>query len=153
MNSFPYILTQYLVVEQLRTNTNVEASDKTLTSVLYSLRIIHNQGANGKTYCPFVFIRGNSWLTVNQEILDYLANNKDFQKCAVWIYENIILKTNIDLYNTISVRIRIASSMLRSILKKSLYIYVCDALIANINDLQKKLIDEELPFQVAPVSP
>lgn len=146
MNSFPYILTQYLIVEKLRTNTNAEFSGKTLSSALGQLRIIHNQGVNAKTYCPFVFIRGNSWLTVNQEILDCLAENKDFQKCAIWIYENIILRANLDLYNTISVRIRIASSMLRPILKKSLYIYVCDALIANINDLQNKLIDEELPF-------
>ena len=146
MNSFPNILTQYLIAEKLRINTNVKIFYVTLTDVLASLRIIHNQGANIKTYCPFVFIRGNSWLTVNQEVLDYLADNQACQKCPIGIYENIILRANLDLYNTISVRVRIASSMLRPILKKSLYIYVCDALIANINDLQDKLINEELPF-------
>ena len=81
MNSFPYILTQRLMLEKLRLGVNVDISNvHTMKKTLSSLRIASNQGVNaGKVYIPEVFIRGISWSKQNQRILEYLASSKIFQ--------------------------------------------------------------------------
>ena len=155
MNSFPNILTQRLMLEKLRLGVNVDISNvHTMEETLSSLRIASNQGVNGgKVYIPEVFIRGNSWSKQNQKILEYLASNKVFQNRAQWVYRKLITQCDLDTWVTGDVKIRIASCALKCLFDKDDYIYVCDSLIANIKELRNVLIDEELPFQVAPVPP
>ena len=52
MNSFPYILTQRLMLEKLRLGVNVDVSNvNTMSETLTALRIASNQGVNaGKVY-------------------------------------------------------------------------------------------------------
>lgn len=155
MNSFPNILTQRLMLEKLRLGVNVDISDvHTMEETLSSLRIASNQGVNGdKVYIPEVFIRGNSWSKQNQKILEYLASNKVFQNRAQWVYRKLITQCDLDTWVTGDVKIRIATCAMKCLFEKDDYIYVCDSLIANMKELREVLIDEELPFQVAPVSP
>ena len=155
MNSFPNILTQRLMLEKLRLGVNVDISNvHTMEETLSSLRIASNQGVNGdKVYIPEVFIRGNSWSKQNQKILEYLASNKVFQNRAQWVYRKLITQCDLDTWVTGDVKIRIATCAMKCLFDKDDYIYVCDSLIANMKELREVLIDEELPFQVAPVSP
>ena len=155
MNSFPNILTQRLMLEKLRLGVNVDISNvHTMEETLSSLRIASNQGVNGdKVYIPEVFIRGNSWSKQNQKILEYLASNKVFQNRAQWVYRKLITQCDLDTWVTGDIKIRIATCAMKCLFDKDDYIYVCDSLIANIKELREVLIDEELPFQVAPVSP
>ena len=148
MNSFPYILTQRLMLEKLRLGVNVDISDvHTMEKTLSSLRIVSNQGVDGdKEYIPEVFIRGNSWSKQNQKILEYLASNKIFQNRAKWVYRKLILQCNLDTWVTGDVKIRIATCAMKCLFEKDDYIYVCDSLIANIKDLRECLINEGLPF-------
>ena len=148
MNSFPYILTQRLMLEKLRLGVNVDISDvHTMEKTLSSLRIVSNQGVNaGKVYIPEVFIRGISWSKQNQRILEYLASSKIFQNRAIWVYRKIIITCNTDEWTTGDVKIRIVSSAMRCLFDKDDYIYVCDSLLANIKDLRECLINESLPF-------
>ena len=155
MNSFPNILTQRLMLEKLRLGVNVDISDvHTMEETLSSLRIASNQGVNGnKVYIPEVFIRGNSWSKQNQKILEYLASNKVFQNRAQWVYRKLITQCDLDTWVTGDIKIRIATCAMKCLFEKDDYIYVCDSLIANMKELREVLIDEELPFQAAPVSP
>ena len=148
MNSFPYILTQRLMLEKLRLGVNVDISDvHTMEKTLSSLRIASNQGVDGdKEYIPEVFIRGNSWSKQNQKILEYLASNKIFQNRAQWVYRKLILQCDLDTWITGDVKIRIATCAMKCLFEKDDYIYVCDSLIANIKDLRECLINERLPF-------
>ena len=148
MNSFPYILTQRLILEKLRLGVNVDISDvHTMKKTLSSLRIASNQGVDGdKEYIPEVFIRGNSWSKQNQKILEYLASNKIFQNRAQWVYRKLILQCDLDTWITGDVKIRIATCAMKCLFEKDDYIYVCDSLIANIKDLRECLINEGLPF-------
>ena len=148
MNSFPYILTQRLMLEKLRLGVNVDISDvHTMKKTLSSLRIASNQGVDGdKEYIPEVFIRGNSWSKQNQKILKYLAYNKVFQNRAQWVYHKLILQCDLDTWVTGDVKIRIATCAMKCLFEKDDYIYVCDSLIANIKDLRECLINESLPF-------
>ena len=148
MNSFPYILTQRLMLEKLRLGVNVDVSNvNTMSETLTALRIANNQGVNaGKVYIPEVFIRGNSWSKQNQRILEYLASSKIFQNRAQWVYRKLILQCDLDTWITGDVKIRIASSAMRCLFDKDDYIYVCDSLLANIKDLRECLINEGLPF-------
>ena len=148
MNSFPYILTQRLMLEKLRLGVNVDTSNvHTMEETLQALRIASNQGVNARNvYVPEVFIRGNSWLEQNQKILEYLAKNKVFQSNAHWIYYTLIVQCDKDTWVTGDVKLRIATSMMKCLFEKDDYIYVCDSIIANIKELRKCLIDEELPF-------
>ena len=148
MNSFPYILTQRLMLEKLRLGVNVDISNvHTMEKTLSSLRITSNQGVDGdKEYIPEVFIRGNSWSKQNQKILEYLASNKVFQNRAQWVYRKLILQCDLDTWVTGDVKIRIATCAMKCLFEKDDYIYVCDSLIANIKDLRECLINEGLPF-------
>ena len=148
MNSFPYILTQRLMLEKLRLGVNVDISDvHTMKKTLSSLRIASNQGVDGdKEYIPEVFIRGNSWSKQNQKILEYLASNKIFQNRAQWVYRKLILQCDLDTWVTGDVKIRIATCAMKCLFEKDDYIYVCDSLIANIKNLRECLINEGLPF-------
>ena len=148
MNSFPYILTQRLMLEKLRLGVNVDISNvHTMEKTLSSLRIASNQGVNGdKEYIPEVFIRGNSWSKQNQKILEYLASNKIFQNRAQWVYRKLILQCDLDTWVTGDVKIRIATCAMKYLFEKDDYIYVCDSLLANIKDLRECLINESLPF-------
>ena len=148
MNSFPYILTQRLMLEKLRLGVNVDVSNvNTMSETLMALRIANNQGVNaGKVYIPEVFIRDNSWSKQNQRILEYLASNKIFQNRAQWVYRKLILQCDLDTWITGDVKIRIASSAMRCLFDKDDYIYVCDSLLANIKDLRECLINEGLPL-------
>lgn len=148
MNSFPYILTQRLMLEKLRLGVNVDTSNvHTMEQTLQALRIASNQGVNAHdVYVPEVFIRGYSWSKQNQKILEYLANNKVFQNRAQWVYRKLITQCDLDTWLTGDIKIRIASCSLRCLFGKNDYMYICDSLIANIKELRKCLIDEELPF-------
>lgn len=148
MNSFPYILTQRLMFQNIGLGVNVDTSNvHTMKQTLQALRIILNQGVNARDiYAPEVFIRGYSWLEQNQKILEYLAHNKAFQSSAHWIYRTVILQCDKDTWVTGDVKLRIATSMMKCFFEKDDYIYVCDSIIANIKELRKCLIDEELPF-------
>lgn len=148
MNSFPYILTQRLMLEKLRLGVNVDVSNvNTMSETLTALRIASNQGVDaGKVYIPEVFIRGISWSKQNQRILEYLASSKIFQNRALWVYRKLITQCDLDTWVTGDIKIRIASSAMRCLFDKDDYIYVCDSLIANMKELREVLIDEELPF-------
>lgn len=148
MNSFPYILTQRLMLEKLRLGVNVDVSNvNTMSETLTALRIASNQGVDaGKVYIPEVFIRGISWSKQNQRILEYLVSSKIFQNRAQWVYRKIIITCNTDEWTTGDIKIRIASSAMRCLFDKDDYIYVCDSLLANIKDLRECLINESLPF-------
>lgn len=148
MNSFPYILTQRLMLEKLRLGVNVDVSNvNTMSETLTALRIANNQGVNaGKVYIPEVFIRGISWSKQNQKILEYLASNKVFQNQAQWVYRKLILQCDLDTWITGDVKIRIATCAMKCLFEKDDYIYVCDSLITNIKDLRECLINEGLPF-------
>lgn len=152
MNSFPYILTQRLMIEKLRLGVNVDTSNvHTMEQTLQALRIISNQGVDARNaYVPEVFIRGYSWLEQNQKILEYLAYNKVFQNRAKWVYRKLIIQCDLDTWVTGDVKIRIATCALKCLFNEDDYIYVCDSIIANIKELRKCLIDEELPFQQHP---
>lgn len=148
MNSFPYILTQRLMFEKLRLGVNVDTSNvHTMEQTLQALRIASNQGVNARNvYVPEVFIRGYSWLEQNNRILYNLVSNKAFRSSANWIYRTVILQCDKDTWVTGDVKLRIATSMMKCFFEKDDYIYVCDSIIANIKELRKCLIDEELPF-------
>lgn len=148
MNSFPYILTQRLMLEKLRLGVNVDVSNvNTIRETLTALRIANNQGVDArKEYIPEVFIRNNSWSKQNQKILEYLASNKVFQNRAQWVYRKLILQCDLDTWITGDIKIRIATCAMKCLFEKDDYIYVCDSLIANIKDLRECLINEELPF-------
>ena len=140
------------MIEKYRLGVNVDTSNvHTMEQTLQALRIASNQGVNARdTYVPEVFIRGYSWLEQNNRILHYLAYNKVFQSNAHWIYRTIILQCDKDTWVTGDVKLRIATSMMKCLFEKDYYIYVCDSIIANIKELRKCLIDEELPFQQHP---
>lgn len=140
------------MLEKLRLGVNVDISNvHTMKETLSALRIANNQGVNGdKVYIPEVFIRGYSWSKQNQKILKYLAYNKVFQNRAQWVYRKLITQCDLDTWLTGDIKIRIASCSLRCLFSKNDYMYICDSLIANIKELRKCLIDEELPFQQHP---
>lgn len=148
MNSFPYILTQRLTFQNIGLDVNVDTSNiHTMKQTLQALRIVLNHIVDARNvYAPEVFIRGYSWLEQNQKILEYLAYNKAFQSSAHWIYRTVILQCDKDTWVTGDVKLRIATSMMKCFFEKDDYIYVCDSIIANIKELRKCLIDEELPF-------
>lgn len=148
MNSFPYILTQRLMLEKLRLGVNVDVSNvNTIRETLTALRIANNQGVDArKEYIPEVFIRNNSWSKQNQKILEYLASNKVFQNRAQWVYRKLIIQCDLDTWVTGDVKIRIATCALKCLFEKDDYIYVCDSLLANMKELRECLINEELPF-------
>ena len=152
MNSFPNILTQRLMIEKLRLGVNVDTSNvHTMEQTLQALRNISNQSVDARNaYVPEVFIRGYSWLEQNQKILEYLAYNKVFQNRAKWVYRKLIIQCDLDTWVTGDVKIRIATCALKCLFNEDDYIYVCDSIIANIKELRKCLIDEELPFQQHP---
>ena len=152
MNSFPYILTQRLTFQNIGLDVNVDTSNiHTMKQTLQALRIVLNHIVDARNvYAPEVFIRGYSWLEQNQKILEYLAYNKAFQSSAHWIYRTVILQCDKDTWVTGDVKLRIATSMMKCFFEKDDYIYVCDSIIANIKELRKCLIDEELPFQQHP---
>lgn len=145
MNSFPNILLQRAITNQvLRTE---KTSINTLIGALEFLRIAYNQGVKGSTYEPLVFIRGSSWSKPNQEILELLSKDRLFQSHAEWIYKNIILRLATDYIQSTDVKIRVALCMLTNVnMSKDLYIYVCNCIIDNIEELSEALLDEELPF-------
>ena len=148
MNSFPNILTQRLTFQNIGLSVNVDTSNiHTMKQTLQALRIVLNHIVDARNvYAPEVFIRGYSWLEQNQKILEYLAYNKAFQSSAHWIYRTVILQCDKDTWVTGDVKLRIATSMMKCFFEKDDYIYVCDSIIANIKELRKCLIDEELPF-------
>lgn len=148
MNSFPNILTQRLTFQNIGLDVNVDTSNiHTMKQTLQALRIVLNHIVDARNvYAPEVFIRGYSWLEQNQKILEYLAYNKAFQSSAHWIYRTVILQCDKDTWVTGDVKLRIATSMMKCLFEKDDYIYVCDSIIANIKELRKCLIDEELPF-------
>lgn len=145
MNSFPNILLQRAITNQVLYTE--KSSINTLFRTLEFLRITYNQGVKGSMYEPLVFIRGSSWSKPNQEILELLSKNKLFQSHAEWIYKNIILRLTTDYMQSTDVKIRVALCMLTNVnMSKDLYIYVCNCIIDNIEELSKALLDEELPF-------
>lgn len=147
MNSFPYILTQRLVCEQLRNKSFKKPfiTDKIVCTLSW-LRIIHQGVKNENVYEPFVFIKGASWSKQNQRILELLSKDKNLQNCCKWIYDNIIINADIDFFASTDVKVRIATCMLTKFLDKDDYIYVCDCVIDNIAKLKLAILDEELPF-------
>ena len=148
MNSFPYILTQRLMFQKVGLGVNVDTSNvHTMEQTLQALRIVLNQSVNARElYVPEVFIRGYSWLEQNNRILYNLVSNAAFRSSAHWIYRTVILQCDKDTWVTGDVKLRIATSMMKCFFEKDDYIYVCDSIIANIKELRKCLIDEELPF-------
>lgn len=80
-------------------------------------------------------------------IYEAIAYNKDVRKIVVWIIRNIVLNMLKDERITTEVKIRVASSMLRTTLKNdAVYRYAADSLVTNIYQLQIAILDVQLPF-------
>lgn len=121
--------------------------DNNIVEILKEMNII-NQGSFQKEQIPIVLIT-DGYTKESQLILHAICHNKDVKKISIWIYNNIIKKLLEDEQSTTEVKIRIASSMLRTTLNNDkLYQYSADSLINNIKQLQNAILDVQLPFQV-----
>ncbi len=121
--------------------------DNNIVEILKEMNII-NQGSFQKEQIPIVLIT-DGYTKESQLILHTICHNKDVKKISIWIYNNIIKKLLEDEQSTTEVKIRIASSMLRTTLNNDkLYQYSADSLINNIKQLQNAILDVQLPFQV-----
>ena len=77
--------------------------------------------------------------------------NRDFQQLIIWINKNIVLKSTTDSYQTMGVKIRIATCMLNKLveegkLNEHFGKLAHNIMVSNISELYNLIILEELPF-------
>lgn len=103
----------------------------------------------------------NDWNIPDWLVLDYhedqlgcskdisyaLCTNLELRKWMVWVWNRIFVPLNVISYYTVSVRIRIATSMLNKLqISKSLNIKIHANLVENLLYCHYTLMTEDLPF-------
>lgn len=145
MFNFPSYLEMYWTVnvQPINPNPSVKTS---IIEIIADLNNIYNQGSKRLRYIPTIWVT-DGYTKESQQILNKISKNKDLQKISIWVYNHIILKVFSDTQLTISVKIRIASNMLRIALNNdNLYRYCADSLIYNVKSLTNEILNEQLPF-------
>ena len=124
---------------------DISQQQSDIVESIEGMNIIH-QGSFLDDYTPHVLV-SDGYTNESCAIYEKIAKDKDVRKIAIWIHSNIILPILKDERITTEIKIRIASSMLRTTLNDdNLYRYTADALVANIKQLQDAILDVQLPF-------
>lgn len=146
MNNFPLYLQSHLtswIESKVHTKDKKECND--IVELIEYTNTIKQYLPNDFNI-PSVFV-GDGYSDESCKICERIAYDKEVCKISVWVTSNIILKMIEDYTITTEVKLRIASSMLRTTLKDdNLYRYSADHLITNIKHLQFAILDAQLPF-------
>lgn len=73
------------------------------------LRIAYNRGVTGIEYCTRLFVPN---LVSGEELVDLIHSNIELTRIVRWVNRKILLCIGIQTYETIAVRLRIATCML-----------------------------------------
>ena len=127
MINFPTYIKAYWITDLLNNGSPPVCYDTDIIKIITDLNNTYNQGSN--------------------RLNKIESKDKKLQDISTWVYKNIILKILIDTPLTTSIKIRIASNMLRVTLNNDdLYKYCADSLVYNINALSNAILSEQLPF-------
>ena len=150
MLNFPTYLRSYWIVDSLHNGSSPISYDTDIIKIITDLNITYNQGSNWIKKIDIVFV--SDYSKENWPMLCKISEDKKLQDISIWVYKNIILNLLKDTQLTTSIKIRIASNMLRVTLNNDdLYKHCADSLVYNIKQLQNAILDVQLPFQ-APAS-
>ena len=145
MINFPTYIKACWIIDLLNNGSPPVCYDTDIIKIITDLNNTYNQGSNRLNKIDVVFVLDyseESW-----PILYKISKDKKLQDISTWVYKNIILKILIDTPLTTSIKIRIASNMLRVTLNNDdLYKYCADSLVYNINALSNAILSEQLPF-------
>lgn len=121
-------------------------TQETKPSEIYNqLRIAYNQGAKGILDCARIFIP--YYEQEECDILYEIWRNPALRAIVRWINQKIVLELGIAKYQTINVRLRIATGMINNLnLSKNLAISIHSHLVKNIQREMGLINTEDLPF-------
>jgi len=121
-------------------------TQETKPSEIYNqLRIAYNQGAKGILDCTRIFIP--YYEQEECDILYEIWRNPALRAIVRWINQKIVLELGIAKYQTINVRLRIATGMINNLnLSKNLAISIHSHLVKNIQREMGLINTEDLPF-------
>lgn len=139
------VFSKYL--DPLREGNLICLTDDPKCSEIYdALRIAYNQGAVGVAYTTRM-IAPISDDEDNYDIIEEVWRNKELQEWLEWVNRKITLCIGIESYQTLGVRLRIATTKLDKLnlpfkIGAKIHYYLCNN-VWNENEL---IINEDLPF-------
>lgn len=122
-------------------------SDDPKPSEIYAaLRIAYNQGSVGVMYTTRM-IAPISDDEDNYDIIEEVWRNKELQEWLEWVNRKITLCIGVESYQTLGVRLRIATTKLDKMdlpfrIGAKIHYYLCN----NVLDENRLVINEDLPF-------
>lgn len=121
-------------------------TQETKPSEIYNqLRIAYNQGVKGILDCTRIFIP--YYEQEECDILYEIWRNPALRAIVRWINQKIVLELGVAKYQTINVRLRIATGMINNLnLSKNLAINIHSHLVKNIQREMGLINTEDLPF-------
>lgn len=147
MERFNSVFSNYLVEAGL-----VNPEEWLKPSDIYrKLRIAYNQGAKGIEQNTRIFLPKEADEEYCWDVYYDIFSNPDIKPLIKWVNTRIVLKLGIATYQTIGVRMRIATGMLNKLVydrkvSRRLGIILHDTLISNLNDELSAINTEDLPF-------
>lgn len=143
MEKFSSVFSNYLAPIGVKSGTKP-------SQVYDQLRIAYNQGVKGILECERVFVSQEDG-EVDYDIIYEIWNNPSLHNILVWVNKKIILPLNISTFQTIGVRLRIATGMLNKIcaegkISKNLCIKIHNNFIQIVNRELSAIVTEDLPF-------
>lgn len=119
------------------------------STTIRRLRNAYNQGVTWVLDCKRTFVLNDD--EVDDEILYEILRNKDLENFLRWFNLKIILVLDFASYETIGVRLRIATGMLNKLvyegkLSKKLGIKIHNNFVAIVSSESSKIRTEDLPF-------
>ena len=119
------------------------------STTISRLRNAYNQGVEGILNNTRAFVLNDG--EVDDEVLYEIWRNKDLQDFVRWFNKKIILILDYATYETIGVRLRIATGMLNKLvyegkLSVKLNMKIHDNFVATVSSESSKIRQEDLPF-------
>lgn len=143
------VFSNYL--EPLREAGLIYLTDNPKPSEIYNqLRIAYNQGAEG-IECTTRMVAPISDDEDNYDIIYAIWSNRNLETWLTWVNRKITLQIGLQSYQTLGVRLRIATSMLNLMVQtgeisdkiaQKIHYYLCN----NVRDENDLIINEDLPF-------
>ena len=142
MERFKSVFSNYLP------QIGVEITNMKPTEVYDKLRSIHNQGAEYLISNVEMFVEHDE---MDDDVLYEIAINPDLRNIIKWVNEKIVLLLGLANYQTIGVRLRIATAMINKLvfekkLPEKTGRLIHYSLVSNLNSEISAINTQDLPF-------